>query len=104
LRVLADRDRTPLLLAGWLAGLFVWLNCFHAGALAAFGVVVLGLRLAIVDRLRKCPHGIRGAISSPPLCPTYLAEKKAREHADRIERKRRGRERAEAREASPGGD
>ena len=85
----------------WLAGRFEGLNCFHVAALVGFGLGVLGFRFAIFDRLRRCPHGVRGAISSPPLCAECLAEKKAREHAEKAQRRRRGRERAEAQGADP---
>lgn len=78
----------------WLAGRFDGLYCFHVAAIVAFGVAVLGFRMAIVDRLRVCPHGVRGAIASPPLCTACLAEKKAREHADKLTRKRRRREKS----------
>jgi hypothetical protein len=81
----------------WAAGRFSGLNFFHLAAIVAFGIALLGFRLAVYERLRKCPHGVRGAIASPPLCAACLAEKKAREHGDRVERKSRGRERAEAR-------
>jgi hypothetical protein len=81
----------------WLARFFAGFNGFHVAAILAFAIALLGLRLGVYERLRTCPHGVRGAIASPPLCPMCLAGRKACEHADRVERKRRGRERAEAR-------
>lgn len=76
----------------WLARRFDGIYCFHLAAIVALVLAALGFRVAIVDRLRVCPHGVRGAISSPPLCIACLAEKKARERADKLARKRRGRE------------
>lgn len=87
------------LVLAWWAGRFDELNCLHAAALVAFGVGALGFRFAVVDRLRLCPHGVRGAVASPSLCAACLARKKAREHAERLERKKRGRERAASRVA-----
>jgi hypothetical protein len=85
------------LLLTWVAGRFESINCFHAAAAVAFAAAVLGFRLAVVDRWRRCPHGVRGAVASPPLCSACLAEKKRREHLDRAERKRRGSQRRQAR-------
>lgn len=85
----------------WLAGRFEVLNCFHAAAIVAFGAGAMAFKLTILDRLRRCPHGVRGAISSPPLCSVCLAEKKSREHAEKLGRKRRGRERAASRLTGP---
>jgi hypothetical protein len=78
----------------WLAGHFNRLYCSHVAAIAAFGLALLGFNEAVVSRLKRCPHGVRGAVASPPLCAACLIEKKVGEHIDKLGRKRRGRERA----------
>lgn len=87
------------LVLAWWSGPFDELSCLHVVALVAFGVGALGFRFVVIDRLRLCPHGVRGAVASPSLCAACLARKKAREHAEKHERKRRARERATIRVA-----